>query len=252
MGGGAAGKIRPLKAPRPGASPAKAPGAPGGGPSASGRGSHAARCRPMRSRPRRGSPSRSLPWGSPQAARRCRSSGRSTSARPGRRRVAPWICGKACANASRVARPARGNASARARAKATRARRPLLAGWARRPPALGASASVRSRRSGRRCWPGPSGRKSVRCGPSRSGGRQHIGAACRPRHVPPARRWPLSQHRAASCGRAAHAGSTARRRAAWTTPRWRPGSPAGARASPSWRRTAQRWRRRPPGTAHGR
>ena len=84
---------------------------------------------------------------------------------PGNRVGAPCICCKACSNASTVAMPSMGNASARAPAKANRARMPIIAVWARMRTALGASASVRIRRSGRICWTWPSGRKSVRCWP---------------------------------------------------------------------------------------
>ena len=58
---------------------------------------------------------------------------------PGNRAGARCICCKAWCNASTVAMPSTGNASARVPAKASRARTPITAAWARMPTALAAS-----------------------------------------------------------------------------------------------------------------
>ena len=96
--------------------------------------------------PRRsGTPSRCPRLWSPRWWRRSRSNCRRTSAMPGNRAAGRCICCKACCNASTVAMPSMGSASARVPAKASRARTPITAAWARMPTALEASGSVRIR-----------------------------------------------------------------------------------------------------------
>ena len=121
---------------------------------------------------------------------------------PGNRAGARCICCKAWCNVSSVAMPSTANASARVPARASPVPTRITAAWARMPIALAANGSVRIRRYGRISWTWRSGRKSVRCWPTRTAG-GGISASlaagdARHTHTPGHRR----RRRSASCARA--------------------------------------------------
>jgi hypothetical protein len=192
----------PLGARRPWARPAKHRCDLACGRSGDGLCSRGGPCRPGTSPRRSGTPSRCPRLWHLRWWRRSRSKCRSIDAMPGSRVAGRCLCSQACGNASTVALPTLGSASAPGPARASRARMPLTAAWARLPTALAASGCVSIPRYGPLGWPWRSGRKSGRCWPIRSGWPRHSGAGDSRRRGPNARPWPRGQRRAASSGTA--------------------------------------------------
>jgi DNA invertase Pin-like site-specific DNA recombinase len=174
--------------------------------------------------PRRsGSPSPSLPSSSPTCLPLSGNNFGRINVTRGNRAAVRCISCKVWCSASSVAMPIMEKASARGPGRASPARTRITAAWGRMRIALAASASVRIPRSGRICWTWPSGRKSVRCWPTRSDLRRNIGAACNrtpTQNIRLLRRW---KSRSASCGKGSHASSTVTRRGSSTSSNLSPG-----------------------------